>query len=203
MQLVVAGQPHAGKAEAFLVDRRRVGRDAAGDRAADIEEMGHRDAVGDQRTAVEDRPDDREVAGMRPALEGIVGEERVARRHVGAEALQDELHLPRECAGEDGDAIGLGDQFAARVADAAGEVEHLVDHRTHRRSREHDRHLVDGSEQLAVDDFLRDRVGGSGRSCRRRLPDIQAASSPHSDIPQWSDSFGQFPNRAKPFKLSI
>ena len=158
-QPVVAGEADAGEAEPLLEDRRGVRRDAAGDRAADIEEMGDRDGIGDQPAVGEDRPDDGEVAGVGAALEGIVGEEGVAGMHVGAEALDDELHLAREGAGEDGDAVGLGDEVAAPVADAAGEVEHLVDHRAHRGAGEHDRHLVDDGEQLAVDDLAGHRVG--------------------------------------------
>ena len=95
---VVAGEADAGEAKTLLVDRGGVGRDAAGHRAADVEEMGDGDGIGDQPVAGEDRPDDGEVAGMGAAFEGIVGEERVAGMHVGAEALDDEMHLAaRKC----------------------------------------------------------------------------------------------------------
>ena len=86
-QPVVAGQADAGEAQALLVDRRRVGRDAAGDRAADIEEMGDGDAIGDQRAAAKIGRMIAKSQACVPPSNGIVGEEGVAGAHVGAEAL--------------------------------------------------------------------------------------------------------------------
>ena len=90
---VVARQPDARQPQPLLKHRGRVGRQAAGDGAADVEQMRDRDGVGDHATVAEDRPDDGEIAGMRAAFERIVGQEGVARRHVDAEALADEAHL--------------------------------------------------------------------------------------------------------------
>ena len=124
----------------------------------------------------EDRPDDREIARMCAAFERVIGEKGVARRHIRPEALDDEVDLAREGAGEDRDAVGLRDEIAPRVADAAGEIEDFVDHRAHRRARQHDRHFVDGRKQLAGDHFAGYGVRLTVR-CGNRIRGLQQSFS--------------------------
>jgi len=78
------------------------------------------------------------------------------------------VHLSGEGAGKDRNAIGLRDEIALRVADAAGKIQHFVDDRAHRGARQHDRHLVDGREQLAGDHFAGYGVGPTVR-CGNRM----------------------------------
>ena len=70
----------------------------------------------------------------------------------------DRAHLRREGAGEERDAVGLYHQLAIGIAEAAGEIQYLVDHRAHRGLGDDDAHLVGKREQLAADDLARDRV---------------------------------------------
>jgi hypothetical protein len=131
--------------------------------------MGYRDGERDDSALGEYRPDDGEIARVGAALEWIVGEKGITGRHVRTKALNDEVDLAREGAGKDRDAVCLGDKIAPRVADAAGEIEHLVDHRTHRRARQHDRHFVDRRQELSGNDFASYGVGATlhcGQSIR-------------------------------------
>jgi hypothetical protein len=131
--------------------------------------MGYRDGERDDFAFGEYRADNGEIARVGAALEWIVGEKGITGRHVRTKALNDEVDLAREGAGKDRDAVGLGDQIALRVADAAGEIKHLVDHRTHRRTRQHDRHFVDRRQELSGNDFASYGVGAAlhcGQSIR-------------------------------------
>jgi hypothetical protein len=69
---------------------------------------------------------------------------------------------------EDRNAVGLRDEIAPRVADAASKIEDLVDDRAHRDPRQHDRHFVDGRKQLAGDHFAGYGVGLTIR-CGNRM----------------------------------
>ena len=113
----------------------------------------------------EDRLDQADVAGVRAALVRDVGREDVALAHaVEAVLAQDALDLRPERAGEEREAVRLGDDLCVRVGDAAGEVEHLVDDRAHARAREHDAHLVGRRVQLLLDDLDRERVEAAGHA---------------------------------------
>jgi hypothetical protein len=65
----------------------------------------------------------------------------------------DGLNLDREGAGEDRNAVGLRDQISVGVADPAGEVEDLIDHRAHAGAGQNDAHLFRGGRELSADDF--------------------------------------------------
>ena len=165
---VVAGESHARQPQPFLKHRSRVGWQAAGDSAADIEQMRNGDGVSDDLCAGEDRPDDREIASVRAAFERVIGQEGIARRHIRPEALDDKVNLTREGAGKNRNAIGLRDEIALRIADATGKIEDFVDDRTHRGARQHDRHFARGRKQLAADHFAGYGVGLTIR-CGNRI----------------------------------
>ena len=175
-QPVVARQAHARQPQPFLEHGAGIGRQAARLGAADVEQMRHRDGEGEGLAVAEDRADDGEVAGMRAALVGVVGEKRVAGRHGTREASLDEADLGAEGTGEQRDAVGLRQQLALRVAEAAGEVEHLVDHRAHAGAGEHDGHLVNEGEQPPAHDLAR-HVGRSGPVTRRLRHAVQPSRS--------------------------
>ena len=160
-EAVVLRKPDAGQAKPFLKDGACVRRQAPRLSAADIEEVRHGDGEGDDFPLMENRTHDREIAGMRAALIGIIGQERVPRRHRAFEAGLDEPHLARKRAREKCDAVGLCKQAPVGAAEAAGEIQHLIDHRTHARAREHDRHFVDQRQKTSADDLSR-HVGGAG-----------------------------------------
>jgi hypothetical protein len=66
--------------------------------------------------------------------------------------------LRAEGSGKKRNSIGLGDELALCIADAACEIQNLVDDRAHAGLGHHDRHFVDDGEELALDDFVGDRI---------------------------------------------
>jgi hypothetical protein len=180
---VASRKPDAGQAEPFLKDGACVRRQAPRLSAADIEEVRHGDGEGDDFAPMEDRSDDREIAGVRAALIGIIGQERIPRRHRAFEPGLDEAHLARKRACEKCDAVGLRKQAPIGVAEAAGEIQHLVDHRTHARACEHDRHFVDQRQKTSADDLSR-HVGGAGTRRLRFLHLMHETPNPNCAAPK-------------------
>ena len=164
--------PHAGQLEALLVDLRRLGRDASGHRAADLDPVRDADREREHAAVRDDRLDQAHVAGVGAALVRDVRGEDIALAHaLKAVLAQDALDLRPERAGEEREAVRLGHDLRIRVRDAAGEVEHLVDDRAHARAREHDAHLVGRRVELLLDDLDRERVEAlahRSRALRRR-----------------------------------
>ena len=146
--------PDAGQLEALLVDLRRLGRDAARNRTADLDPVRDADRECDHAPADDDGLDEADVARVRAALVRDVRREHVALAHAREAVLaQDALHLRPERAREEREAVGLRDDLRIGVGDAAGEVEHLVDDRAHARAGEHHTHLVGRGVQLLLDDL--------------------------------------------------
>ena len=84
--------------------------------------MGDCDAERDDRAVDKYRADNGKIAGMRATFERIIGQKGIAGPHLGGKAVDDESHLLRKRAGKYRDAVGLRDEVAAAIADAAGEV---------------------------------------------------------------------------------
>ncbi len=148
LDLVVAAKVDARQTQALLKDLGGVRRQAARLGAADVQPVRHRHRKG-QEAAVgqEDRAHDGDVAGMRAAVIGLVRDIDLARRQARTLLGNQVADLLGEGAGEERDPVALGDKGPVGVAETAGEVEDLVDHRAHRGARQHRAHLIDGRRQ--------------------------------------------------------
>ena len=149
--------------DALVVDLRRVRRDAARPRPADVLVVaeGHRE--GDDGPVVEDgRAEDHVLV----VLDGAVGQIRIVEpvRVAGAHGL--DRILPED--GRDHARSARGDvrrHHAARLVVEADEVVLLLlDEGRHRAPLHQELHLEDGRVQRAADDLERDGVDGQGRA---------------------------------------
>ena len=76
---------------------------------------------------------------------------------------QDRLDLGTEGTGKEAEAVVLSDDLGRGIGDTAGEVEDLIDDRTHARPGQDDAHFAGDSQQLVANDLSREGV-------RARLP---------------------------------
>ena len=154
--LARAIDPQAREPQALVEDLGRLGRERAGNRAAEFGPVGHRDGKGGELALDEHRLDDPDVRKVGAAGEGIVRDVDVARLHGIAELADYGLDVALEGAGEHGDAVGLGQELRLGVGQATGEIQDLVNHRAHRGPRQHEPHLIGDGHKLVADDLERD-----------------------------------------------
>ena len=126
-QLIVLDDLHAGQPQAFLKDRGRIGREAPGNRAADVEPMRDIDGKGDKPAFGKDRAHDRDITRMGAAAKRVVRYNHVTGKNRRAEPVDDASDLRAEGSGKKRNSIGLGDELALCIADAACEIQNLVD----------------------------------------------------------------------------
>src|SRR6266481_7205743 len=88
------------------------------------------------------RLDYRDIVQMCSTLVGVVAHVDVSGTNLTGVLTSHHIDMERERAREDSYAVGLSDELPLRIAKAAGEVEHLINDRTHRRPREYDSHLI-------------------------------------------------------------
>ena len=143
----------------------------------------------------EHRLDHAHVVVVGAAAVGVVEHVDVAGPDALAELLLDAVDLEREGAGEDGDAVGLGYELAVRIAEAAGEIEHLVDDRAHAAPREHHAHLVGHGQQLAAH-----RSRGSPRRSRIRCLRVHSCRLPSHRPPREAWRRAGSPSLSPPWK---
>src|SRR6266851_7135206 len=104
--------------------------------------------------------DYRDIVQMGPALVGVVAHVDVSGANLTGVLASHYIDMQSERAREDSYAVGLSDELSLRIAEAAGKIQHLVNDRAHRRTREHDTHLVRQREELAADYLERNRIYG-------------------------------------------
>ena len=159
---------HRRNAQAFLLDLRRLGGEAARHHAAGVGPVAGVGQIAPQPVAVIERLHHLHVHQMGAAEIGIVDDDNVARLKVVA-ALDHRLGGELHDADEDRQAqLALGDDLAGvAMVDAVGAVEGLGDDRRERGLLVHQVHLARDLAQAVLDDREGDRIEGHFRRISR------------------------------------
>src|ERR1700680_1988613 len=100
--------------------------------------MRDRDREAEEFIVYEGGLDYGDIVQMCPSLVRVVAHVDVSGTYLAGVLASHYIDMQSERAGEDSYPIGLSDELPIRIAEATGEVQHFIDDRTHRRSREHD-----------------------------------------------------------------
>ena len=134
--------------------------------AADVGIVGDAGGEAEQAVLMEDRPEEEDVREVHAAVVGIVHDEHVA----GMDVVGIFPHQRRDGVGDGAEmhrhAEPLGDQPAAGVAEAGGEVHAFPHHLRVGGAHDRDRHLVGEIAEAVLDHLEGHRVGeGSEPAC--------------------------------------
>ena len=130
-----------------------------------------------------DRLDDEDVLQVHAPVEGVVHDEDVTGADAVAVVPEQRVHRGRDRAEVEGDADGLGDRLAPRVAERGREVHAVADDGRVRGADDRRRHLVRDRLQRVRDDLQRHRIRRSAAGELRlshRAPPARARALPCS-----------------------
>jgi hypothetical protein len=170
VELAALVELHRRQAQALLLDLGGVGREAAGDHAADVGPVAGVGEPAEEAAGAEERLDELHVHEVRAAEVGIVEDVDVALLRRPCPALADGVdhggHGVLHRADEDRQAqLPLRDQLAGvGGVEAVGAVVRLGDHGAEGGAGERQVHLVADLDEAVADDGEGDGVEGHGRA---------------------------------------